>query len=84
MNFLVDRKEAGAVTGTSRTQTFELQKQGKWLVVSTRAQKSWFCLEQVLVCHAVLHSLTELNDDEMHKYQQMILLARLHRTTSAV
>ena len=83
MNFLVDRKEAGAVTGTSRTQTFELQKQGKWSVVSTRAQKSWFCLQQVLACHATLHGLTELNDAEMHEYQQIILLARLHKSTSA-
>lgn len=77
MNFLVDREEARSVTKTGRTKTFAMQKSGQWLVVSSLGQKKWFCLEQVLQNHRERHGLTELRDDELHRYQRDILMARL-------
>lgn len=78
MNFLIDREEARSVTKIGRTKTFEMQKHNHWLVVSTHGQKNWFCLEQVLQNHRLRHRLSELHDDELHRYQRDILLARLY------
>ncbi len=79
MNFPITRAEMTAITGIKRTQTFALQRTGEIQTLNKSLAKSWFDLEQILVCSAMLRGLKLPSADDVQKNAQMVVEARLKK-----
>lgn len=62
MNLAITRTELTAITGIQRTKTFELQNKGLLRPTAKFANKTWFCISEVLSCAAALQGLETPSD----------------------
>jgi hypothetical protein len=83
MNFLINRAEVTVVSGICRTTTFALTKADQLRVLSKYAQKSWFCLMQVLERAAILHGLPPPDAAFVQLHINALVKARLERESQS-